>query len=326
MRPRTGSRWAFLVAALAAFTLVFAGCGNDDDNTAVEGGTIPPDALKGKSITVGSKEFTEQKVLGQLTIQVLKAAGADVKDETGLAGSVAARKALTSGKIDLYWEYTGTAWLTYLKETKPIPDARKQYDAVAARDLKENKIKWLAPAPANNTYAFAVKAESYERLGVKKISDFVALVAQRPGEASVCVGEEFTARDDGLPGVEKTYGFKFPKVIKLDEGLIYTEVNEGEDKGGQCNFGEVFITDGRISANNLRIIEDDKAFFPKYNPALNVREEVLKANPQLEAIFAPIAAKLDDKKLQDLNAQVDVEGLTEDEAVEAWLQEEGFIG
>ncbi|MGI8593441.1 MAG: glycine betaine ABC transporter substrate-binding protein [Solirubrobacteraceae bacterium] len=313
------------MAALAAFMLVIAGCGEDDVGTG-KGGSIPADALKGKSITVGSKEFTEQKVLGQLTIQVLKAAGANVKDQTGLAGSVAARKALTSGDIDMYWEYTGTSWLTYLKETKAIPDERKQYEAVAARDLKENKIRWLAPAPSNNTYAFAVKSESYEKLGVKKLSDFATLVAQRPGEASVCVGEEFTARDDGLPGVEKTYGFKFTKTIKIDEGLIYTETDKGSDKGGKCNFGEVFITDGRIKANDLKIIEDDKAFFPKYNPALNVREEVLKANPQLEAIFAPITAKLDNATLQDINAQVDVEGLTEDEAVQMWLEKEGFIG
>jgi len=325
MQRISGCRWAFLVAALATSMLVIAGCG-DDDEGAGSGGSIPADALKGKTITVGSKEFTEQKVLGSMTIQVLKAAGATVKDETGLAGSVAARKALTSGKIDMYWEYTGTAWLTYLKETKPIPDERKQYQAVAAKDLEENKIRWLDAAPANNTYAFAVKSESYEKLGVKKMSDFGALISQRPGEASVCVGEEFTARDDGLPGVEKTYGFKFPKVIKIDEGLIYSETNKGVDKGGKCNFGEVFITDGRISANNLRVIEDDKAFFPKYNPALNVREEVLKANPQLEAIFKPIAAKLDNKKLQDLNAQVDVEGIPEDEAVQEWLKDEGFIG
>ncbi len=324
MRRRSRSRWTFLMAAVAAFALVIAGCG-DDDGGAGGGGSIPANALKGKTITVGSKEFTEQKVLGQITIQALRAAGAEVKDETGLAGSVAARKALTSGKIDLYWEYTGTAWLTYLKETKPIPDERKQYDAVAARDLEENKINWLDPAPANNTYAFAVKSESYEKLGVKKLSDLAAFVKTQPGQASVCVGEEFTARDDGLPGVEKTYGFKFPKVVKIDEGLIYTQTDKGSDKGGKCNFGEVFITDGRIKANDLKIIADDKAFFPKYNPALNVREEVLKANPKLEEIFKPIAAKLDNATLQDLNAQVDVEGLPEEEVVQMWLEDEGLI-
>jgi len=325
MRRRSESRWAFLLAALAAFVLVIAGCGDEVGGTG-SGGSIPADALKGKSITVGSKDSTEQKVLGQITIQVLKAAGAKVKDQTGLVGSVAARNALTSGDIDMYWEYTGGAWLNYLKETKPIPDARKQYQAVADRDLKENKIRWLDPAPSNNTYGFAVKSQSYEKLGVKKLSDFGVLVAQRPGQASVCVSESFSTRKDGLPGVEKTYGFKFKKVVKIDEGMIYSETNKGTGLGGSCNFGEVFITDGRLSANNLRVIEDDKAFFPKYNPALNVREEVFKANPQLQQLFSPIAAKLDNKELQDLNAQVDVEGLPDDIVVQEWLKDEGFIG
>ncbi len=327
MRRRSGSRRAFVLAAPAAFMLVVAGCGDEHSGTA--GGSIPPDALKGKTITVGSKENTEQKIFGRITVQVLKAAGATVKDQTGLAGREAARTALTSGDIDMYWEYTGEAWLTYLKEAKPIPDERKQFDAVAERDRKESKIRWLAPAPANSTYAFAVRNESYEKLDVKRISDFGALVARIPKEASVCVGKEFAARDDGLPGVEKAYGFEFSKVVKIDEideGQVYTQTNTGPQLGGQCNFGQVVTTDGRISAYNLRLIEDDKAFFPKSNPALNVREEALKASPQLEAIFAPIAAKLDNAKLQDLSAEVDVKGKTDDEVVQKWLEEEGFIG
>ena len=199
---------------------------------------------------------------------------------------------------------------------------------MAERDLSENKIRWLDPAPANNTYAFAVKSESFEKLGVTKMSDFKTLVEQRPDDASVCVGEEFTARDDGLPGVEKTYGFQFPKdkVIKIDEGLIYTETDKGADGGGKCNFGEVFITDGRIKANDLKVIEDDKSFFPKYNPALNVRQEVIEKYPKIEEVFKPIAQKLDNTTLQTLNAQVDVEGLTEDEVAQQWLEEQGFTG
>jgi len=332
MQPTRHSRLQFISIALAVFMLAVApGCGSDEGGGGgagggASGGSIAADSLKGASITVGSKEFTEQKVLGQITVLALKAAGADVKDETGLAGSVAARKAMLAGEIDMYWEYTGTGWLTHLKETKPIPDSMEQYQAVADRDLKENKIRWLDPAPANNTYAFAVKSESFDKLGVKTMSDFKTLAEQRPDDASVCVGEEFTARDDGLPGVHKTYGFEFPKITKIDEGLIYTETDKGADKDGKCNFGEVFITDGRIKANDLKIIEDDKAFFPKYNPALNVRQEVVEKYPKIEEIFKPIAQKLDNATLQTLNAQVDVEGLTEDEVAEQWLAEQGFTG
>jgi osmoprotectant transport system substrate-binding protein len=252
-----------LCLALVTGALVAGGCGDDDGGGGAGGG-----ALDGASLTVGSKEFTEQLVLGQIAVLALENAGAEVKDETGLAGSVAARKALEAGEIDLYWEYTGTNWLTYLGETKPIPDSQKQYEAVKKAETK-NDIELLDPAPANNTYAFAVRSEAAGELGVEAISDFKELISSSPDDATLCVGEEFTARDDGLPGVEKTYGFEFPddNVIKIDEGIIYTEV----DKGGKCNFGEVFITDGRIAANDLTVIEDDKAFFPKYNPAVNGR-------------------------------------------------------
>jgi len=309
-----------LCVVLMAGAVSAIGCGDDDDGGG--GGGDGGGALEGASVTVGSKEFTEQLILGQITVLALENAGAEVKDETGLAGSVAAREALEAGEIDMYWEYTGTNWLTYLKETKAIADSQKQYDAVKKAEVA-NDIELLDPAPANNTYAFAVRSESAAEFGVEKISDFKELVSSSPEDASLCVGEEFTARDDGLPGVEKTYGFKFPEdgIIKIDEGIIYTEV----DKGGKCNFGEVFITDGRIAANDLTVIEDDKSFFPKYNPALNVRADVATKYPALAEIFNPIAAKLDSKTLQGLNAQVDVDGLPEEEVAQKWLEDNGFL-
>jgi osmoprotectant transport system substrate-binding protein len=311
------------VLAVLALSLIAAGCG-DDDGGGGGGGSADAgsSALEGASIGVGSKEFTEQQVLGQITVAVLENAGVKVDDQTGLAGSVAARKALESGDIDMYWEYTGTNWLTYLKKTKPIPDSQAQYDAVANAEAK-NGIVLFDPAPANNTYAFAVREEAAADLGVKTISDFKTLIAQRPDDATLCVGEEFTSRDDGLPGVEKTYGIKFPpaNVTKVDEGIIYTQV----DKGDKCNFGEVFITDGRIAANGLTVIEDDKSFFPKYNPALNVRKEVADKYPELADLFNPIAAKLDNATLQKLNAQVDVDGIPEDEVAKQWLEDNGFL-
>jgi len=320
---RSRALLAALIAALA-MALVVGGCGGDDEESGGGGasGGGGGAALEGASLAVGSKEFTEQLILGKITVAVLENAGAEVNDQTGLAGSVAARKALEAGEIDMYWEYTGTNWLTYLKETKPIADAQEQYDAVAQAEAK-NQIKLLDPAPANNTYAFAVREEAAADLGVVKISDFKTLAGERPDEATLCVGEEFTARDDGLPGVEKTYGFKFPEdgVIKIDEGIIYTEV----DKGGKCNFGEVFITDGRIAANKLTVIEDDMKFFPVYNPALNVRQDAIDKYPALAELFNPVAAKLDSATLQKLNAQVDVDGLPEEEVAQQWLEENDLL-
>jgi osmoprotectant transport system substrate-binding protein len=315
----TRAKLTKLLGLLAVLTMIVAGCGG-----AGGGGASGDVDLSGAEFTVGSKEFTEQLILGQITLQVLENAGATVNDQIGLAGSVAARKALESGEIDMYWEYTGTGWITYLGHTKPIPDRQKQFEAVAKEDLAKNDIKWLSPpAPANNTYTMAVRSEAYDKLGVKKLSDFKQLVEENPDEATVCVGTEFSTRDDGLPGMEKAYDFEFPKenIVKIDEGLIYQQT----DKGKQCNFGEVFQTDGRIEALNLELIKDDKSFFPIYNPALNVSKEVIEKNPQITKLFAPISEKLTTEELQKLNAKVDVQGQLEDQVAEEWLSQNGFI-
>jgi osmoprotectant transport system substrate-binding protein len=305
-----------LIGLLAILTIIAAGCGGG-------GGTSGKADLSGADITVGSKEFTEQLVLGQIALQVLENAGASVEDQTRLAGSVAARQALTSGQIDTYWEYTGTGWITYLKHTKPIQNSQKQYEAVAKEDLKKNGIEWLPPAPANNTYAIAVRKEAYDKLGVKKLSDFKQLINENPEEATLCVGTEFSTRDDGLPGMEKAYGYQFPRdnLVKIDEGLIY----QATDKGDKCNFGEVFATDGRIEGLGLKVIEDDKSFFPIYNPSLNVRKEVIDEYPQIKKIFAPISKKLDTETLQKLNAQVDIDGQLPEDVAQKWLSDNGFI-
>ncbi len=315
----TRAKLTQLLGLFAVLTLIVAGCGG-----AGGGGASGKVDLSGAEFTVGSKEFTEQLILGQITLQVLENAGATVDDQTGLAGTVAARKALESGEIDMYWEYTGTGWITHLGHTKPIPDSQKQFEAVAKEDLAKNDIKWLSPpAPANNTYTMAVRSEVYDKLGVKKLSDFKQLVEENPEEATVCVGTEFSTRDDGLPGMEKAYDFEFPQenIVKISEGLIYQQV----DKGKQCNFGEVFQTDGRIAGLDLKLVEDDESFFPIYNPAFNVSKEVIEKNPQITKLFAPISEKLTTDELQKLNAKVDVEGQLEDQVAEEWLSENGFI-
>ena len=312
-----------LLLLLAAMMLALAACGGgDDEGGGGEAGGGDEAALSGKTFTVGSKEFTEQLVLGHITKQVLEANGAKVNDQIGLAGTVVAREALTAGEIDMYWEYTGTGWITHLGETKPIPDPQEQYEAVAEADEAKNNVVWLEPSPANNTYAFAVRSEDQEELGVETISDIAQLVKERPDDATLCIGTEFSTRDDGLPGVEKAYGFDWPNdtLKKMQEGVIYQQLDKGE-----CNFGEVFQTDGRIAALELALIEDDKTFFPVYNPSLNVRKEVLDENPQLRDIFAEVAEKLDTETLQKLNAQVDVDGLPEDEVAKQWLEDEGLI-
>ena len=308
-----------MVGVLAMVAIVGAGCGGGGG-----GGASGDVDLSDADLVVGSKDFTEQLVLGYITFQALENAGATVQDQIGLAGTDATRQALVNGDIDMYWEYTGTIWVSHLGNTKPIPDSQEQYAAAAKADLEENDLKLLDPAPFNNTYALAVRDGAAQDLGVEKLSDLKTLAEENPDEATVCVESEFNSRDDGLPGLEEEYGFQFPKgnVALFDTGVVYQRT----DQGDPCNFGEVFTTDGRIEGLGLTLIEDDKSFFPIYNPALEMRKETYNQyGPQLEKLFNPIAKALTTREMTQLNARVDVDGELPEDVAEDWLSENGFV-
>jgi osmoprotectant transport system substrate-binding protein len=326
-----------LPLAIAVLALIAAGCGGRGPAGGGEGdlpekeGSIArkfdlSDPQRTAQFTVGSEDFTEQEILGHITILALKAADASVIDRTGLGGNEAVRRALATGDIDLYWEYTGTGWLVFLAEPDPISDPRELYEAVAEQDLEENGIEWLEPAPGNNSYAIASSEETYEELGVETISDLGRLVEERPEEATLCFGNEndFRTRIDGLPGLERAYGFEFPEenLITVSLNAVYRTVEEGEI----CNFGVVFSTSGLIREVDLRLLEDDEQFFTVYNPAPTMRRETLEEYPQLEELFAPISEKLDTGTLRDLNSTVEVGGESPEAVAERWLRENGFIG
>lgn len=341
------------VALVGSLSLVFAACTGGGATASPAGGAATPPAasaggtepspaaspsgdtgtsaspggggdvdLAGVEVTVGSKEFTEQLILGEITKQVLEDAGATVDDQTGLVGSTTVREALTSGEIDMYWEYTGTGWITHLGNEEPVTGEQEQYDAVKEADA-ENGIVWLEPAPFNNTYAIALASEKASELGLTTLSDLATYANENPDEATLCAAAEFLSRDDGLPGLEEEYGFTFGEnVSEVEFGLIFTSI----DKGDPCVFGEVFATDGRIAALDLTVLEDDKQFFPSYLPALNVRQEVMDANPGIADLFAPIAQALDNETMQGLNAKVDVDGEEPADVARTFLEEQGMIG
>ncbi|MDL4821474.1 glycine betaine ABC transporter substrate-binding protein [Actinomadura opuntiae] len=312
-----------IVASVTAVGLT-AGCFSSSGTGAEAGSLAKGNSLKGATVTVGGKEFTEQLVLCQITALALRSAGATVKEKCGLQGSNTTRAALTSGGIDMYWEYTGTAWINYLKQTKPLNNPTEQYQAVAQQDLGKNHVKWLAAAPANNTYAIAVKTTTMQQLGITNLSGYAKLAHTDPAKAGTCVASEFAGRSDGWPGLQKAYGFTLPKsaVATLAEGAIYDAIG----KGKPCNFGEVATTDGRIKALGLTSIPDDKKFFPVYNPALTLRDSVYKDHPAIEKIMNPVAAALSDSVLQTLNGEVDIKGKEPTDVAQTWLQSKGFIG
>ncbi len=310
-------------ALLLAGALSLAACGGDDAGTGGGGGGGGTDVdLSGASLSVGSKEFTEQLVLGQVVVQALEAAGAEVDDRTNLTGTSVVRKALESGEIDLYYEYTGTAWINILGETEPVVGAQEQFDAVKQADAA-NDITWFARAEANNTFAIAANAEAVEELGVKTISDWGKVVADDPGKGRLCSSAEFINRDDGLPGVEELYGFDLPddEVVQLEPALVYTQVGAGED----CDFAVVFATDGQINTQDLTVLEDDKEFFPPYNLAVAMRTEAYEADSaELEELFTQLSGELTDDKLIELNSRVDVDGEAASDVAADFLGEIGM--
>ncbi|MER6343294.1 glycine betaine ABC transporter substrate-binding protein [Streptomyces sp. NPDC001595] len=302
-----------------------SGCGLTSGSPMVDdvrpGSVGQGEPLEGAKLTVTSKEFTEQLILGAIMGIAFQAAGAEVLDRTGIQGSIGSREAVKNGDADAVYEYTGTAWITYLGNSEPIPDPRQQWEAVAEADRK-NGLTWLAPSSLNNTYALAMNQANFEKYGTKTLSDVAELAEKDPGAVTLCVEGEFANRADGLPGMEKAYGMDIPpgRVTQMDTGIIYTQAAKGS-----CTYGEVFTTDGRVKSMNLVVMEDDRKFFPNYNAAPVINTDTLKEWPAITGILDPITKKLDNYVAQELNAKVDVDGEDPHQVALDWLVDEGFV-
>ncbi|MFF1451570.1 glycine betaine ABC transporter substrate-binding protein [Streptomyces sp. NPDC058274] len=277
--------------------------------------------LKGAHLTVTSKEFTEQLVLGAIMGIAFEAAGADVLDRTGIQGSIGAREAVKSGDADAMYEYTGTAWITYLGNGTPITDPQQQWQAVREADAK-NGLTWLPPSALDNTYALAMNEANFKKYRTRTLSEVAALARSDPKAVTLCVESEFANRADGLPGMEKAYGMSVPagNVTQMDTGIIYTQVAKGS-----CTYGEVFTTDGRIKSMHLTIMADDRKFFPNYNVAPEINTKALHEYPAIATVLDPITKKLNNSVAQTLNAKVDVDGEDPHQVALDWMKQEGFV-
>jgi len=309
--------------AATVWVLLLSACGLSQNTTlsAVKAAGIQPVAeLKDVALTVGSKEFDEQIILSQITIAALQAAGAAPVDKTGLQGTGTTRTALTSGQIDLYWEYTASAWFSILGQTKPLA-GNDLYEAVSAKDLADHKIVWLPAAPLNDTYAIAVNSAFAKESGIKTLSQMSDYIAKNPAAGSLCVENEFLQRDDGLSGMKTAYAMQGLQSKLMGVAVVYSQVAEGK----ACNFGEIYSTDGRIGSLDLVTLTDDKGFFKTYNPAPTVRLETLTKYPELKTLLEPVIAKLDTQTMTRLNAEAAAGKSPRDVAI-TWLQANGFIG
>ncbi|WP_327315396.1 glycine betaine ABC transporter substrate-binding protein [Streptomyces sp. NBC_01235] len=314
---------ALLSGSLALVAL--SGCGLSSGSPMVDDvspGTIGKgEPLKGAHLTVTSKSFTENLILGAMMGIAFEAAGADVLDRTGIQGSIGSREAVRKGDADGMYEYTGTAWITYQGNSEPIADPRAQWRAVHDADLK-NGLTWLPQSQLNNTYAPAMNQDAYKKYGTRTLSDVAALARSAPGAVTLCVESEFANRADGLPGMQKAYGMNVPasRITQMDTGIIYTQVRKGS-----CTYGEVFTTDGRIRSMNLVVMADDKRFFPNYNAAPEINSRTLKKWPAIAEVLNPVTKKLNNTLAQELNAKVDVDGEDPHQVALDWMKAQGFV-
>ncbi|MDJ0706398.1 MAG: glycine betaine ABC transporter substrate-binding protein [Leptolyngbyaceae cyanobacterium MO_188.B28] len=267
-------------------------------------------------VRVGSKDFTEQFILGEMYSLVLEKEGFQVERKLNLGGTPVAQAGLLSGEIDLYPEYTGTALLTVLKE--PTNSDRQQvYDTVAQGYKDKFNLVWLAPAPMNNSQALAMTQEKAQQYGIKNISDMVANADQ----LIIVSTPEFQVREDSLPGLKRVYGdFNFKKLIPVDPGLRYQALFSGE-----ADVVEAFGTDGQISANNLVVLEDDKGLFPPYQVAPVVRQEALDNSPAISDALNALAPVLTDDTMRRLNYEVDGNKREPADVAKEFLVQAGFL-
>ena len=269
-----------------------------------------------QTISIGSKEFTEEILLGEMYAQLLEHGGLHVQRRLGLGGTQVAMAALRRGAIDLYPEYTGTALLTQL-QLPIIRDGKKLYETVAQAYRTRYDLIWLDEAPMNDTQALAVTSTFSVWHKLTNLSE-LAIAAPQLRLGAV---PEFIHRADGLPGLQRIYGgFQFAQVHILDSGLKYRALTAGD-----IDVVVAFGTDGAIQTNNLVLLHDDRGFWPAYHVAPVVRQETLRKHPLISRLLNPLAPTLTDNVMSRLNAQIDGEKREVADVASTYLQHIGLI-
>ncbi|MFQ5529731.1 MAG: glycine betaine ABC transporter substrate-binding protein [Gemmatimonadota bacterium] len=267
-------------------------------------------AQSSTAVRVGCKNFTEQEILGELVAQLIERhTDLTVERRFGLGGTDICHAALKAGELDLYVEYTGTALLNVLGEPV-IDDSDGAFRAVASMYRERFDLEWLPPVGFNNTYAIAVRGDEAEASGWTRVSDLSAAAKElRAGFTS-----EFMERPDGYPGLRRAYDMEFGRAVDLDPGLMYRALADGE-----VDLICAFATDGRIDEYGLRILEDDRRFFPPYDAAPVVRRALLRENPELRDALVGLARTVSDEQMRQLNFAVDVLRREPRKVAEEWL-------
>ena len=317
--PRSDTRRSLLkkggAAAVTIGTTSLAGC------SMLGGG--------GGTIKVGSKRFTEQKILGYLAYHTLKEnTDLNVVDETGLGGSTQNFQALKNGEIDLYWEYTGTAWYTFPPQhDEPVGDSKELYEKVKSEFESEHGLTYLNRSPLNNTFVLMANPDWAEQTDVSTMSELAAYINDGNTDMDIVLTTEYIDRPDGWQGTAEHYGFA-DKLSELSDsvretgiGLSYQIVGKGE-----ADVGLGYNTNPQISKWDLEVLKDDKQFFPIYNPAPLINSKTYENHG--EAIAPPlnkVGPKLDTDTMRGLNKAVAIDGKKAENVATNFLSSEGII-
>lgn len=281
------------------------------------GSTDSGDESTGTPVRVGWTQDTENGILGNMAaILIQNSLDIPVETSENLGGTGIAHEAIIEGELDLYVDYTGDALANVLKQD-PITESEKAYEAVKEGYLEEFDITWLEPTPFNNTYALAVKEDVADDLNLATISDLEPQASEWIIGSSV----EFANRElDGYAGMVNHYGFEFKEIKPMDVGLMYTAVSSDE-----VDVIVAFATDARIGKLGLKVLEDDLNFFPSYNAAPTVRNEVLDQYPEIADTLNEVFTQLDTETMIELNGQVDTENKNPKTVAEEYLKDQGYI-
>jgi osmoprotectant transport system substrate-binding protein len=318
-----------LILILALLCLLVVACGDDDDEAASTatpasqddsgGGTITENPDNGKvSLTIGSKNFTEQKVLGEIYAQGLEAAGYKISKDLNLGDEKTALAAVKSGQISAYPEYTGTALLSFFgKQADQLPkDPQAAYEE-AKQGFEADGLTAFPPTPFTSSNEVAVTAETAEKLGLKNISDLQG----KSQDLTMYGSPECRQRLDCLLGLEQVYGLKFKKFVPVDIARRHEVLTSG-----RADVSIVFTTDPQIKRENEVLLEDDKGMFPPYNSTLVMKQETAdQAGPDLAKTIDLLQKQLTDENMQELNARVDLDKKDPAEVAKEYLTETGLI-
>jgi osmoprotectant transport system substrate-binding protein len=319
-----------LIALLAVLSLVFAACGEDEE--AGSGGSrgAPAEATPQSaqirrntqnadvSLTIGSKNFTEQQVLGQIYAQGLAAAGYTIETDLNLGDERTALRALERGTIDAYPEYTGTALLSFFGvESDALPDDPQEAYQQVRTSFAEDNLRAFPPTPFTSSNEVAVTQETAQRDGLRRISD----LAKVDQEFTLYGSPECRQRLDCLLGLRQVYDLDFRRFVPIDIAQRHEVL-----KSGRADVSIVFTTDPQIKRERFVLLEDDKNMFPPYNSTLVMREQVAEqAGADLERTIELLQRDLTDEAMQELNARVDLDRQTPEEVAGAYLRETGLV-